>query len=207
MHFSIFFGLAHTDALHATTGMKRLVDILLWPLFLRKDNPGNVVSMMMFVTADLYLNVGIAYEVYDFVKKTSWICRTNPPSLCKVTIQAIPVYCFAILLAVLGHFLGDIAPGYIYFSLSFIKSVGIPVGLVLFVCVMIWRCGLMSSCPNSRMKVISSESFSVSSQYGFQEWHSSCFRNHYTYKILLVISTELECYFVPPSQLYRPVSL
>ncbi|OEU20423.1 hypothetical protein FRACYDRAFT_234038 [Fragilariopsis cylindrus CCMP1102] len=93
-------------------------------------------------------NVYIAYEVYDFVKKTSWICRTNPPSLCKVTIQAIPVYCSAMLLAVLGHFLGDIAPGYIYFSLSFIQSVGIPVGLVLFVCVMIWRCGLLSSCPN-----------------------------------------------------------
>ena len=71
MHFSIFFGMAHTDALLATTGMKRLVDILLWPLFLRKDIPGNVVSMMMFVAADLYLNVDIAYEVYDFVKETS----------------------------------------------------------------------------------------------------------------------------------------
>jgi hypothetical protein len=124
---------------------------------------------MIFVTANLYLNVVTAFEVYGFLKKTSRICRTNPPSLCKVTIQAISVYCFAILLAVFGHFLGDIALDYIYFSPSFTISVGIPVGLILYVCVMIWRRGLISSCPNSRMKAISSESSSVSSQYGYQE--------------------------------------
>ena len=56
-------------------------------------------------TANLYLNCVVSYEMLVVLRNNSQLVTHNPPSLLKVTLQAMGVYLFSIIVFVIHFFI------------------------------------------------------------------------------------------------------
>ena len=94
--------------------------------------------------ANLYLNAIVAHEVLLLLQKSQQLQRSNPPSLRKVTLQAIAVYCLAIVIFLCHYFVGNATTDVFFTScgISFVILI-IPIGYLCYVSIIIWHRGLM----------------------------------------------------------------
>jgi len=57
-------------------------------------------------TANLYLNCVVSYEMLVLLRNNNQVITHNPPSLLRVTLQAMSVYLFSIIVFIIHYFIG-----------------------------------------------------------------------------------------------------
>lgn len=120
-------------------------------------NTGNPITKAFrdaCVAANVYLNCIVSYEVLTLLRKCNEVARYKPPSLRKITIQAIVVYTasfiYSISLYFIGNGVGDIK-GHIHVIANSIIVFTIPFLYLLGICISIKYHKYLSSAPD-RMK-------------------------------------------------------
>ena len=123
---------------------------LLWMF----DSPADHSIYALCVSANLYTNAFLVYEIYRLLKDSNRRKRHRPPSIQKATKQAMISYGVGLFLFFLDFFVGDQFDGDsknvkvwfgLYQAFSFIVCVGIPLSALVFVSLMIHRQGLVES--------------------------------------------------------------
>jgi hypothetical protein len=108
--------------------------------------------MSSLITANLFMNTVISYEVFVLLNNSHNMIRHRPPSTRRVLCQAIVVYIISILLAVLFTYLYSDGVGLnnsigfkiilpIYLCISF----GVPFLILILFCICIWKRRLVRS--------------------------------------------------------------
>ena len=123
--------------------------------------------MIASSTANLYINCIISYEILNLLRNSNNIARRHPPSLSKVTIQAMVVYLFSMIVGILYYYIERAAfqaylkydwDRYEYFGIantiwSVIVVVVIPIMFFCYVWITIWYHGYVKiSSVNRGMK-------------------------------------------------------
>jgi len=113
--------------------------------------------------SNLYLNAVIAYEILALLRDCNQIRRRGPPTLKRVTFQAIVVYISATLFSVVHYHVvqatlrsskhhDNIIAGRLFYTNEFffvmVLILLIPVGYLCYVSITIWRCGLLPFATN-----------------------------------------------------------
>lgn len=116
-------------------------------------------------TANLFLNAVVSYEVLILLRNSNQVRRSNPPSLRKVTLQAVVVYSFSMLVFVIHYCIssaaakadkkgdyersGSLWSANLYWS--FVVTYALPIGFFGCVSIIIWCRGYIPS-ATGRMK-------------------------------------------------------
>jgi len=109
------------------------------------------------LTANAYLNAVVSYEMLILLRNCHQETRSNPPSLLKVTLQAVAVYVFAILVFVVHYCIGRAVSvayqqgnydrsdylDWINLIWSLVVTFILPIGYIIIWC----RCFYMPSTP------------------------------------------------------------
>mmetsp|Transcript_6417 Transcript_6417/g.15577 ORF Transcript_6417/g.15577 Transcript_6417/m.15577 type:complete len:375 (+) Transcript_6417:256-1380(+) len=118
------------------------------------DHPVDHNIYALCVSANLYTNAFLVYEIYRLLKDSNRRKRHRPPSIAKATKQAMVSYGVGVFLFFLEYFLSDKFDGDsksikiwfgFYQAFSFIVCVGIPLSALVFASWMIHREGLIES--------------------------------------------------------------
>lgn len=114
-----------------------------------------------YALSNLYINAIISYQVFILLRNSHQMRISNPPSLLKVTMQAAAVYFFAIIVWIVYYFIISAASkarekGDYERAANISSAIGMFViflyllllpafGVVVYVCIIIWRRGYMPS--------------------------------------------------------------
>jgi len=100
------------------------------------------------LTANLYINAFIAYEIYNLLCNSNQIRHHNPPSILKVAIQGIISLIIGAIASILDAFLFDshemkenatTRVTILYLSCVSLFFIGIPISVLFYVFFRIWR--------------------------------------------------------------------
>lgn len=118
------------------------------------DHPVDHNIYALCVSANLYTNAFLVYEIYRLLQDSNRRKRHRPPSIAKATKQAMISYGVGVFLFFLEYFLSDKFDGDsknikiwfgLYQAFSFVVCVGIPLSALVFASWTIHREGLIES--------------------------------------------------------------
>jgi hypothetical protein len=102
-------------------------------------------------TTNLYLNVLIANEIFTLLKNSNARRRCNPPTLRKATFKIVIVYSIAFLYFIIigttgyNHRFRNNAWSTVLIVFFYTTEIIIPTSYLVYICITIWRQGLMKS--------------------------------------------------------------
>jgi len=119
-------------------------------------------------TANLYLNAVVSYEVLVLLRNCHQVRSTNPPSILKVTLQAVAVYFIAIMVFIAHYYISSAADKSYrkrdYDTFDQLLNVNqywsmavtylLPIGFVGCVCIIIWWRGFVPSASGRLKEVV-----------------------------------------------------
>ena len=100
-------------------------------------------------TTNLYLNALIANEIFTLLKNSNERRRCNPPTLRKATFKIVIVYSIAflyfIIIGSMGHRFRNNKWSTFFLVFFYTMEIILPTSYLVYVCITIWRQGLMKS--------------------------------------------------------------
>jgi len=123
----------------------------------RVDHPFDQALFMMCVTAHLYMNLFISYEILKLLRNSKLRKRSKPPTLRRATSQAVCAYTLGVIIFVLDYFAGEYLlrlPLWIIGPIYFGIQSGLPISYVMWVCFRIWYEQLLSHDAGRRLKLL-----------------------------------------------------
>ena len=110
-------------------------------------------------TANLYLNCVVSYEMLVLLRNNNQVITHNPPSLLRVTLQAMSVYLFSIVVFIIHYFIGrEVIKGDIDDAANFIWSVTVtylcPTGYFFYIWITIKCRNYMPSVTESTKQLV-----------------------------------------------------
>ena len=97
------------------------------------DGRENAAFILACSTANLYLNCVVSYEMLLLLRNNNQVVTHNPPSLLKVTLQAVGVYLFSIIVFLIHFFVGQAGYSGINLFLSVFLTYVFPIGFFFYI--------------------------------------------------------------------------
>lgn len=142
---------------YANQKLPRFSGSIILTRYIGHDENRNSIENAMFVacsTANLYLNCVVSYEMLVLLRNNDQLVTYNPPSLLKVTLQAVGVYSFSIMIFIIHYYIGKSSKDEVNLGWSIVISYVFPIGFFFYIWIIIKYRGYLPTVTESTKQLV-----------------------------------------------------